>query len=216
MPPSTPEVEVLAGFLDLSGARAWYLRGRAAELRGDLEEAERSFKWVARLDRSTPGAMARVGGFYERSGRPDDALEAYERALERAGPAPAPEIQLALGRLLRARADPMARSHLDSACPGPGCEEAFEAAHADGDHDAAVAVLHRWRLADQAPAAATKRAECAERLQEWGLAVEDWLTVLATGYRLEVARRALVAAAHAGDPRVVHWLEARGLPVERP
>ena len=204
------EGEILAGYLDLHGARAWYLRGRTAELRGDLVEAERSLKWVVRLDRRTPWGPLRVGAFHARQGEVTEAEASFQLALSRSGPEDAPAAHAALGRLLLATDEPRARRHLEAACPGPACAEAADAAHAAGDREAALSVLERWRLADVSEEASRERALRAERLEAWTLAVEDWLTVLESAPDAEVVEHARDVAARAGDDRVEAWLRTRG------
>lgn len=64
-------------------ARGWLLRAEVAEGRGDLEEAERSWGWVLRLEPDEPASWVAYGRFLERQRRQSEAAEAYREALQR-------------------------------------------------------------------------------------------------------------------------------------
>lgn len=63
-----------------AASRAWALRAWVAEARGDVEEAERSWRWVARLDRG-PWSRVHQGDHLRRQGSPE-ARAAYADAIE--------------------------------------------------------------------------------------------------------------------------------------
>lgn len=63
-------------------ARGYVLRARAAEERGDLEEAERALGWVLRLERKEPASFVLWGRYLQRQGRTKEAVEAFAQALE--------------------------------------------------------------------------------------------------------------------------------------
>ncbi|TNE83977.1 MAG: tetratricopeptide repeat protein [Deltaproteobacteria bacterium] len=104
--------------------RGWLLRARVAEERGDLEEAERAWGWVLRLEPKFAASWVAWGRFLERQRRDQEASEAYEEALVR-DPSWSPA-HLHLGDLLvRAGHLKEASRHLEKALEG-GEREAYE------------------------------------------------------------------------------------------
>jgi tetratricopeptide (TPR) repeat protein len=74
---------VIAVPLSVPGdARQRYLQAAVAERRGELERAETQYRWVTRLDATSPWPWLALGRFLERQRRWEDALEAYRRATE--------------------------------------------------------------------------------------------------------------------------------------
>lgn len=63
-------------------ARQRYLQAAVAERRGDEERAEAQYRWVTRLDPTSPWPWLALGRFLERQRRWSDALQAYGRATE--------------------------------------------------------------------------------------------------------------------------------------
>ncbi|MFT4625959.1 MAG: tetratricopeptide (TPR) repeat protein [Myxococcota bacterium] len=215
---SAPAAEVLAGFQDLSGARAWYVHARTAELRGDLVEAERAMRWVGRLDRRSSWAALYEAAFYERQARLEAAETAYRRAARReseAGEGQAATVALGTFLLANKQASE-GRELLEAACPGLGCALAVDAAVEVGSPDRALELIERWKASDKSPQGARARAVRAEALGAWTLAVDDWLAVLADVPLPEDVVRAREAAARAGDVRVQNWLVGHGLPPAAP
>lgn len=101
------------------------MRARFAEEIGELEEVERSFQWVLRLDRDGPWSWWHWGEFLERQLRHADAVEAFEKSLA-ADPAFLPAHR-SLGLIYAsAGEDDKAAHHLEAALGMSGSDRPFE------------------------------------------------------------------------------------------
>lgn len=150
LPPPTVDAApptVIAVPLTVPGdARQRYLQAAVAERRGDDERAETQYRWVTRLDASSPWPWLALGRFLERQRRWDDALEAYGRAIQE--DSELAEAHLAFG------ACAVRSGNVEAGLPA--LSEASERGHSQGRHfyaralamtgqqEAASLVLEAW------------------------------------------------------------------------
>ena len=182
-------------------ARGWFLRARVAEERGDLEEAERAWKWALRLDRESAFLWSHRAQSLEQQRRWDEALEASEASW-------LIDPSLAQPRLVAARValqqadDEAAEPHLRIALFDLQSAEAAVLLGRlylrSGNATAAGETLDAWlALGELPPGQALARARLARELERSGDAVDDLATVLESPDAPTSAVRWLVAAADA-------------------
>jgi tetratricopeptide (TPR) repeat protein len=193
--------------------RSWYLRAVAAEQRGEVEDAERAWEWVVRLDGHEPWAHLGLGGFLERQGRWDEALDAY-RAATVISP-DLPEAELGIGRILVGRGfDDEALPHLQAAAVGDDPDALQLLGRLlvrSGDLDAATTVYEEWfarpvTRGDEH----LDRARLAVALQRHGEAVDDLVAALEAGGAAPVTGELLVDAARRSCRVGTAWRWAYG------
>jgi len=193
--------------------RSWYLRATVAEERDDMEVAEHAWQWVMRLDDQDPWAHLGHGGFLERQGRWDEALEAYRRAV-----ALAPglsEAELGIGRILVGRgADDEALPHLRAAAEGDDPDALQLLGRLlvrRGRIDEATAVYEDWRARPVTRADEhLDRARLAASLDRPGEAVDDLVAALEEGGATPVTGELLVDAARRSCRVGTAWRWAYG------
>jgi len=143
--------------------RSWYLRAAVAENRGDLDEAESALIWVRRFeDPSSPWPDVARGRLYERGGRHEDAIGAFQDAIIR--DQSCAQAHLGMGRVMvRRKLDAGARLHLERAVelqPGPDSLELLGRLYMRArEPELALAVLEQWLQLT------TSRAEAVRQLR---------------------------------------------------
>ncbi len=148
--------------------RTWYLRAAVAERRGDVEEADKALDWVRRFeDPASPWPYVAKAGLYERVNRHDDAISAYQTALER--DEACAQAHLGLGRtLVRRRLDAAAQPHLERAAelePGAEVHELLGRLYVRSEEQQlALAVLDKWMLDSTARADALRQMRLARHI----------------------------------------------------
>ena len=193
-------------------ARRWYVRGKIAEQRGDLADAEYAMSWVTKLDSASPYSWLAQGRFLEQAGRYIDALESYREAEEREPSLP--DVKLALGRaLVRTGKDEQARPLLTAASEA-GLVEAFALLGRlelrTRDEPAAIGILEAWIGLEVDEEQRQKRVDLALAVGRFDLAVDD-LLILADGRRARHGERLVEAAQHAcRSGSALEWFRSRG------
>lgn len=178
-PAPVPAAPVADGFRVPAEAYGWYLRGLVAEAHHDDAEADRAMGWMVRLDRSSSAAWVELGRHHRRARRPEDALDAFLRALD-IDPNDRGALDgaaWAWGRLGHARE---ARELLDRAAAQGTPLWAEEVAHAHGLGDAVAANerLTAWSTRPVGPDETLHRAAWALRLGRADLAFTDLLPLV--------------------------------------
>lgn len=192
-------------------ARRWFVRARMAEQRGDLEEAERAYRWVARLDASSPYSWLALGLFLESQGRYADGEDACLEAQRRS--AQVRDVDLCLGRIrVRTGRDESARPRLEAAAAA-GFPEAFAIlARLElraGDERSAAQVLDDWPH-DNVGDYRSRRIDLALAVGDFDRAVDD-LLILADERQPSDAERLVDAALHGcRSGAALAWFRSRG------
>ena len=133
-------------------ARGWYLRARVAEEYGDLEEAERSFQWMLRLDRDGTWSLWHWAEFLGRQSQYADAVVVLEQVLSLdASFAPA---HRSLGLIYAAARDDAAAIHhlelaLESSPEHRPWEVLSRVYQRTGDLQSLGDLVRRWALEKQ-------------------------------------------------------------------
>jgi len=211
--PKAPTVEgPIAEYLPDEQARKHYVRGKMAEERGDLVEAERNMDWVTKLDAASPFSWLAQGRFLENVGRYTEALESYRQAEERESRLV--DVKLALGRaLVRTGRDEEARPYLIAASEAQ-VGEAFalwgRLELRARDEAAAIAVLEKWIDVDTTLELQRRRVDLALAVGRFDLAVDD-LLILADERRPRHGERLVEASQHACRAgTALEWFRSRG------
>lgn len=148
--------------------REWYLRAAVATERGDYEEAERSLHWVRRFESPhSPWPYVAIGNLYEKTRRHEDAIGAYQVALDRredVGPA-----HLGLGRVLVTRKlDAAAQGHLERAVALDPSDESMELLGRlyvrAGEAGEATAMVDAWTTMGASRAGAVRQVRLVDKI----------------------------------------------------
>lgn len=201
-------------------AMSWFLRARAAEARGDHEEAERSLQWLVRKDGQRAVTHEHLAAFYARSRRWDEARQAWMEALERDPDRWQPHAGLAT---LDKRAGDAAseKLHLQAAVDRSADAETHERLVAiqvaDGSDEAARGTYRRWnQITLDDPVLLMRRARAGRRLGVHDLALDDLIIAADAPGRSQDAAELIVESAHASCRLRTAWVWARTAPVDEP